>query len=272
MQEKYLKFEGPIDGNTPKELIPLLYTIKSKITWESLGFKIKSDQHGNYKPFSKKGVWFRFREILSFKDIEIKAFYEQKKYATDPITVLSLLERGCSYDDFVVIGNDIKHFYESYKHYENKEFELALKKINEALQLKPSEHQYKELYFNINFELKNHAVIDEEIMYNMSIYKGISSMTHCRKIDKWVKILIGLKEYKKVIQVIEKINVCFEKEISINNGFINSELLYVNGSKEMGKEFQKNAYENKLNYIRSERELFNNRMLKFKERALKNLK
>jgi hypothetical protein len=273
-EDSYLKFDGPLNPKTPKEFIPLLDTIKKKSAWEAMGFKLKADKYGNYKPVRKNGLFFGFREVTCLDEITEKAFRIGKKYTTYPKNILSFLNYGCSYDDFVSITDDIKAYCEAFKYYENDAFESALTEISKARELNPTENIYKELFFDIKFELKDISAIDGDIAYHIETYGGISAMAHCEKTDRWIKLLRTLGEHQKMTQVVDTINRFFDEEISKKSVYKKPEGVkyIVNGSEEAGEQLAITAHNNELDFVKSRKEKFNERVSKLKEKLIRKAK
>lgn len=273
VEDSYLSFDGPLNPKTPKEFIPLLDTIKKKCEWETLGFKPKSDAFGNYRPVRRKGLFFGFREITSFDEDKDKALQTGKKYTTNPKDILAFLNYGCSYEDFVSISDDIKAYYETHKHYKNGQFELAMVEIKKALVLNPTEKLYKELFFDIKFELKDISAIEGDIAYHIETYGGISAMAHSEKIDRWIKLLYKLDEYQKAMDIINIINHLFDQEIAEKRVYKKPEGVkyIVDGSEHAGEQLANTEHYNKIRFVEYCKEKFNSRISKLKDKTLKKI-
>lgn len=273
IEESYLRFDGPLNPRTPKDFIQLLDTIKRKSEWETMGFKLKADTFGNYKPVRKSGLFFGFSKITQFNEITEKALKTGKKYTTYPKNIIAFLDYGCSYEDFVSISDDIKAYYETHKHYKNGQFELAMVEIKKALVLNPTEKLYKELFFDIKFELKDISAIEGDIAYHIETYGGISAMTHSEKIDRWIKLLYKLDEYQKAMDIINTINHLFDQEIAEKSVYKKQEGVkyIVDGSELAGEQLANTEHYNKIRFVEYCKEKFNNRISKLKDKTLKKI-
>lgn len=273
-EDSYLCFVGPLNPRTPKEFISLLDTIKKKSEWEALEFKPKADTFGNYKPVRKNGLFFGFREVTRFDEITEKALKTGKKCTTNPNNILTFLDYGCSYEDFVSISDDIKAYCEAYKSYQKGQFELALNEVNKSLALNPYEKLYKELFFDIKFELKDISAIEGDIAYHIETYGGISAMADCEKTDRWVKLLFSLDEHQKATDFVNTINNLFDEEIAKKTVYKKPEGVkyIVDGSELAGEQLAMTAHNNALEFVKSCQEKFNNRISKLKEKLIKKVR
>ena len=203
----YLIFNGPVCDITPKEFIPLIDTIRKESDWRVIFPNIKKDKNNNYKPINKNGLCFGFNASMIVNDIEIKAIETGKKYTQHPLSVCLLITQGCSYDDFVFLSPDVIAYCEAMIQLNNKELNNAREEIEKAFKLKPKEHLYATLYFEIRLELKDESSIDEELKY---FENDIDSLVHTDRVYKMIRFYTHQRKKDKALQLINKINLLLD--------------------------------------------------------------
>lgn len=201
--DPYLTFDGPVSDLTPKEFLPLIDTIRKESDWRKIFPKIRKDKNNNYKPIYKNGLCFGFYAHISVDDIEVKAIETGKKCTQHPTSVYPLIVQGCSYDDFAFLSPDVISYCEAIIQLNNKQFNKALEEIEKSFKIKPNEHLYATLYFEIRLELKDESSIDEELKY---FENDIDSLVHTDRVYKLIRFYTRQKKSDKALQLINKIN------------------------------------------------------------------
>jgi len=85
--DHFLRLDGAVYRDTPKELVPLIHTIKRASDWRNLGFKAKADKHGRYKGFTRKGTAYSFQKITKPSERQSLAIEFGKKYISNLNTI-----------------------------------------------------------------------------------------------------------------------------------------------------------------------------------------
>jgi len=206
-----LLFEGPLVKDVPKAFIPYLSIIKTLSQWQALGFKVREDKNGNYKPLIRNGLNFWFRKFHRIDDSIMQAAFTGKKHVTYiKGYALHMLYYGCSFDDFVFISDDTKHYCNAFLCHENKNAIDAYKHIIEAIRLNNCVHEYHTLYFDICFSKGDISVIDEELEWYQD---DIDCMVHSGNVERWLKLLIKKSEYQQAVDMMIKVNILFDELI-----------------------------------------------------------
>jgi hypothetical protein len=199
----FLRFNGPVYDTTPRNFITLIDLIKKESEWKDLSLPVKKDKYGNYSPIVKKGLYFGFQSLISANSIEIQAINTGKKCTQYPWNIYPLIRQGCKYYDFVFIPDDIKSYCEAKILFQNDKKEEALKEIQKSYHLKPEEHYYASLLFEIRLDLNDETTVDEEIKY---FENDIDSLVHTNRIYKLIRFLTRKKKNAKALQLIQLTN------------------------------------------------------------------
>ncbi|TAL28348.1 MAG: hypothetical protein EPN94_00440 [Nitrospirae bacterium] len=243
-------------------------TIKRKSEWEILGFKPKADRFGNYKPVRKNGLFFGFSEVTRPDNIKADAIKTGKKYTKNPKDILAFINFGCAYSDFIAMSDDVKNYCEAFGKFKVNRLSTALEDINKALAVKPKEHAYNELFFDIMYHLKDISAISGDIAFHIETYGGISAMVHCGNAERWLKLLLALGEQQRTDDFVNVINHHLDSEIAKKSIYNPPQGIkyIVNGSEAAGEQLAMTVSNNELAFVKSCKDKFNSRVSKLRKR------
>lgn len=140
----YLSLGGPVSADTPRELVPLLDTIRRESEWQRLlGDRARSDRDGNYEAFSIDGYGYRLTPVILPEKLEKEAIQTGKKLIYHPGDAAEyILNFGLSLDDFVGLGKDVGHYIEGLRSLEDGDHEGAVEHLSAAAAANPDQHEY----------------------------------------------------------------------------------------------------------------------------------
>jgi hypothetical protein len=201
--DPYIVFDGPVYDTTPRNLIPLIDTLRRESEWQALGLIAKKDRNGNYKPIIKKGLYFGFQRKLRLDAVDMAAIASGKKLTRHASSVLSLLRQGCSYDDFVPLPQDVVAYCECQRASDHREYEAALAHIRKAFAAKPEDVTYASAYFEVKLKLGDKSAIEEELRF----FRGdIDCLIHSGRVYEWLKYLSFMKDYVSLDSTVKQID------------------------------------------------------------------
>jgi hypothetical protein len=201
--DPYVVFDGPVYDSTPRNFIQYIDTVRKESEWRSLGFTLKKDSNGKYKPIIKNGLYFSFRQKIRFSTTDIEAIASGKRITQDPVSVLALVLQGCKYDEFVSLPLDIINYCEYQKSLNQEDFENALSYIKKAFEAKSDEVRYASSYYEVRLILGDKSAIDEELTF---FQDDIDCLVHSERVYKWLKYLSSIKDYVSLDKTVKAID------------------------------------------------------------------
>ena len=191
----------------PKSILKHIDIVKTINQWNELGFKPKKDEFGSWNSIKRQEKYFEFVSASINNHSHKISLETGKRITSNPTHIKTLIEQGCSLDEFINISEDLKYFFNAIDFFNKKNYNQSMIEINKAIIIK-SLKDYTELKDEISIKLGDESVAEDKFK---KFENDIDSPIHTREIFDWLKIIILNKDFVKAKNYIEKINETLDK-------------------------------------------------------------